>query len=399
MTPGQRLRGVLSGPAETRERAVLDLIESFSADELNQALAEVLPRELLSALEERWFGPDQRGSVIHALVHRRRELSMPNQVALIHAMQLSGPSRVVHGAITELLLGFTGLELTEVKNRLNNMADHVDLEDLVFGRLDSAHRRRVLDHFAVAAREFGLIDVKVLSDIDDTVISSVLARTFPRGTVYPGALAFLEALDRGPIDQPFTLGDLTFVTARPADALGLVEGFSRQALRAAGVSRMSFMGGSVLGWLSTDAIGRKKLQNIQHYRQLFPEYRLVWVGDTRQADLEVGQRLLVEAPDQTAGVFIHDVSGIGPSERMAYARTGLYVFDTYIGAADAAHRRGLISLAGRDQVIREALGALVEIDWPSQAAEHAAQQMLDRDLAALPAPPSESSPTESTPSE
>lgn len=387
MTPGQRLRSALAGPAEQREKSVLTWLGRFTSEELNLALAEVAPRTLLAELEDRWFGPDQRTALINLLVQRRHELTLTNQVALIHGMHLSGPSRLVHPAITDMLLSFTGLELTEVKNRLNNMADHVDLEDLVFSRLDTAHRTKVLEHFHRAAQGFSLINVKVLSDIDDTVISSVLARTFPRGTVFPGALAFLEALDRGPIDLPFSLGDLTFVTARPADALGLMEGYSRQVLRAAGVSRMSFMGGSVLDLLSSDAIGRKKLENIQHYRQLFPEYRLVWVGDTRQADLEVGQRLLAEAPDQTAGVFIHDVTGVGPSERTAYARTGLFVFDTFIGAAAAAHRQGLISLAGRDDVVRETMAALEEIDWPGGAAERAARDMVDRDLAQLPNPP------------
>lgn len=82
-----------------------------------------------------------------------------------------------------------------------------------------------------------------------------------------------------PDSKPRSLGDLTFITARPADLLGWVEDQTRKKLRGAGVSVSSMLTGSMLHLLSHAGMAEKKIQNITHYHALFPEYRLVFIGD------------------------------------------------------------------------------------------------------------------------
>ena len=126
-------------------------------------------------------------------------------------------------AIRDLLLARTGVELTHLKNQINSRTDVYDLEGLVFGAVDDGDlRRQILDHLAAEADTFACDEAKIISDIDDTAFCRLHDNRYPKGTLYPGLLALYDALDHGPHDDPFSLGDLTFVTARPGDVLGPV---------------------------------------------------------------------------------------------------------------------------------------------------------------------------------
>mgnify|MGYP003594499888 CR=1 FL=1 len=173
-----------------------------------------------------------------------------------------------------MLLAVGGTELTRLKNELNLRTDRHDLEALVFDdNDDDAIRQEILDHIAREAQVVGQLDErKVLCDIDDTVKSAIHDDRWPRGTVYPGILALLEALDVGPADEPFSRGDLTFVTARPTDVFGLMERTSHEALTKAGISARTVLTGSFFALRTHAAMAGKKLANINDYRLLFPEY-------------------------------------------------------------------------------------------------------------------------------
>ena len=113
-------------------------------------------------------------------------------------------------------------------------------------------------------------EAKVLCDIDDTVVCALHDRRYPRGTIYPGILALLDALDRGPGDEPFSMGDLTFVTARPGDAFGMIENYTRASLRRAGIAQHSVLTGTVQAMFTLDLMAGRKIANVQHYHALFP---------------------------------------------------------------------------------------------------------------------------------
>lgn len=235
-------------------------------------------------------------------------------VAEIHHLQEGWTPRHEEERLAEILTSVTGPELTELKNAINRRDDHHDLEELVFGDIDDESiRERILTHIASAASDLGRVGVKVLSDIDDTVFPMIHEQRYPRGHIpVPGSLAFLQALDDGPVDNPLSRGDLTFVTARPEVAFGLVERSSKDALRKAGITSSSVLAGGLAHLHSKDAMADGKLANIWHYRLLFPEYGVVFVGDSGQGDVLVGQRVREEHPEACPAVFIHDVVATPP---------------------------------------------------------------------------------------
>ena len=161
----------------------------------------------------------------------------------IYRLQRGATTRGEEAEIRAILLGFRGAELTRLKNLIGDRTDRHDLEGLLYYDIDDESvRAEILAHFAAVAAKEASDEVKVLCDIDDTLVCRLHDDRYPRGTVYPGAVAFLEALDQGPRDAPFSTGDLTFITARPADAFGLIETYSRAALAARDLGLMSERG-------------------------------------------------------------------------------------------------------------------------------------------------------------
>ena len=219
----------------------------------------------------------------------------------------------------------------------------------------------------------------VVSDIDDTALAKIHETRYPRGTVIPGIIAFYEALDLGPRDAPLSRGDLTFVTARPADALGLMKSYSRESLTKAGFADLSIMTGSIFHLATHDAMAAKKVANIAHYATLFPEYDLVFVGDSGQGDIAVGEQILQAHGDVVKAVFIHDVVALDAGRRAELAAKGIWVVDTYVGAAAKAHELGLISEAGVQRVIDETHRLLDDVEWESSEQERAMRELVERD--------------------
>lgn len=305
-------------------------------------------------------------------------------VTEIHRLQEGWTSGRDEERIADLFCAVDGLELTELKNAINRRDDHHDLEALVFEDIDDEGvRARILEHVASTAQPLGRVGVKVLSDIDDTVFPMLHETRYPRGhTTVPGVLAFLQALDDGPKDNPLSRGDLTFVTARPEVAFGLVEESSKDALAKAGITTPALLSGGLLALRSKDAMADGKLGNIARYRELFPEYGIVFVGDSGQGDVIVGQHVRETYPQDCPAVFIHDVVATPEEERARLRDLGIHVVDTYVGAATVAHGLGLISHEGAARVAWESREALTEIPWESSEQEQAAKALLERDIAA-----------------
>ncbi|MGO4958312.1 phosphatase domain-containing protein [Luteococcus sp. Sow4_B9] len=366
------------------EEQLLDLVAGLSSDELNELLTDERADRLLDATDNHWFSARNHDALVELVaVRRAHELDLHARANLIYGLQKGFTSAADEAAVGDLFCAVTGEELTHFKNIINLRNDHHDLEALVFTDLESESvRERILSHIEEQARGLSLDESKILSDIDDTVFCKLHDDRFPDGTVYPGVLAFQEALDRGPSDDPRSLGDLTFVTARPMDFFGLLENHSRESLKKAGVADLSVMSGSLAHLLGHDAMASKKIENVQHYVQLYPEYRIVFVGDSGQGDVHVGERLWELFPHQVAGVFIHDVTGIDAQRRAAHAEHRICVFDTYVGAAARALQLGLLSTAGLRQVIEESLEEFDTITWSDEAQPDRVRELLDRDMAA-----------------
>ncbi|YAL83140.1 phosphatase domain-containing protein [Dermacoccaceae bacterium W4C1] len=310
--------------------------------------------------------------------------SVADAAEAIWALQRGWTTRTDEAAIARILCARNGADLLELKSTLSARPDYHDLEQLLFRDVgDEALRFQVLRHIAEQARDCPVADVKVFCDIDDTVFAKLHDDRYPRGSCYPGVLAFLEALDRGPLDAPATTGDLTFVSARPRVAFGLIENSSRDSLRKAGVRTASMLSGGWWSLRSHRGMADGKVTNVEHYRQLYPEYGVVFIGDSGQGDIEAARTILERFPEAVRGAFIHDVTGIDADERESLAGSGIQVYDSYAGAAGQALRLGLISDAGAGSVGAEVDAEFEELEWSDDQARTRAREVLNRDIAAL----------------
>lgn len=378
------LRQLLSSRTNQRvERAILTLLQRASTEELNLMLADPkLTDRLVGSLNDRWFGDDCLSELFDLLgTTRRAELDLPARAAVIHALQTGHTGARDELIIRDLFLDVGGADLTVLKNLIDATPNHHDLEELVFGDIDAVPvRQAILDHIAEQAATITDLEAKVLSDIDDTTICSLHDRRFPKGIIYPGVLALWAALDQGPHDMPRSLGDLTFITARPGDLLGWIENSTRRRLQAQGVGVSSMLTGSLIHLLSRAGMADKKIQNITNYHQLFPEYRLVFIGDSGQGDVLVAQRLLSEFDKVVDAVLIHDVVDTDESARAKYADEGVFFFDTYVGAALRVHELGLIADEGLAAVAAATQTGFDAIEWSDETQERRARELLARDL-------------------
>lgn len=285
--------------------------------------------------------------------------------------------------VREAFLAFSGGDLTRFKSLLNSGPDHRDLEHLVFDVVDDEGTRAdILEHIAVQAAEVEVPDLHVLSDIDDTLRCALHDGRYPRGTVYPGVVALYRALDAGHAADPEAPGDLTFVTARPMDPVGLVEQHTRRGLRDLGLPPHAVLSGTFAGLRNHDSMAGAKMENFRRFRALMPETHVVFIGDSGQGDVEVGRRMLATDPKAVRLVLIHDVVETPAEERAALRSEGIIVVDSPVGGALEAYAAGLASASGLASVADAAERDLARIRWESPEQEKATNALVERDIAA-----------------
>ncbi|SNC60027.1 Diacylglycerol kinase family enzyme [Kytococcus aerolatus] len=272
-------------------------------------------------------------------------------VAVINGLRVGGIDAHETERVTQALTSRTGSELEDVKYLLNSGGDGHDLEHVVYSVLDAGQRQRVLEHLAREARPRD--ELRVLCDIDDTVRSALHDREVPRGTVYPGIVELLRALDLADADgDPNRPGDLTFVTARPGGFGGLVERYSRDGLDDLGLPPHTILTGSVRGLLDRPSMAAGKVRNLRRDAALFPECRQVFIGDSGQADADVALQLRREHPESLVAAFIHCVTEVPADTRAAWRAAGVHAVDDYAEAARVAEEIGLLDATARRRVER-----------------------------------------------
>jgi len=350
--------------------------------ELNHLITNVNVDALLCDVDNRVVGPDNLTALLELLcVKRAHELGLPVRAGLMFALQSGITHSLAERMIRALFLGVRGRELTEFKNLLDGRGSYHDLQQLVFSDVDDpVIRQQILDHLRREAQAAPSGENKVLSDIDDTFILNWKDTRYPPKTVYPGVLQFYRELDRGPGIIPGREGDLTFVSARPMDPLGLIEDRTLAALREHGVPTASMLSGAFTHLIGNSRIAEKKFENFQRYAQLFPEYGFVFVGDSGQGDVAFGEQMLAAAPDFVRAVFIHDVVATPESVRQAWRAKGIFFFDTYVGAALEAYQVGVIARDGVQRVARSVQEELEKVPFGSLEQRDARRADLSRDL-------------------
>lgn len=365
-----------------QEHEVLAVIEAMPGAELNELLDDETAERLMDSMDNRLFGPDNHARLVQVLERRRPELDLYALAAIVRALQSGRTGTQDEHRIADIICQLQGFDLTKFKNIVSLRKDQHDLEGLVYIAIDDKDvRQRILDHIAEQAASVPRTEAKVMSDIDDTIFCKLHDKRYPKGVVYPGALAFQEALDLGPGDQPISMGDITFVTARPGDVFGLIAQHSRESLTKAGIADLTMLSGSLFSLRSLDAMAGKKVANIEHYVELFPEYRMVFMGDSGQGDVKVGEQIWERFGDVVQGVFIHDVVDTPDDKRAEWAAKRIWFHDTYVGAAAKALELGLISAKGLRTVIDEATQELGQIEFEDDEQRRRMQDLFARDTA------------------
>lgn len=391
MAPAQHIRELLD-LAATGERAehLLETIANATAAELDDVLAAVDADELVARIERCARRAKLRGELWHLLGRDRLpDLGVGARAALVRVLARGRTHALRERAIRDILLGTHGERLTALKNVLDTEGGHRDLQRLVFRDVDDAAlRAEILEHFRGEAASAQPRELKILSDVDDTFYANWKDERFPPKTVYPGVLALYRELDRGPHTEPGREGDLAFVTARPDDHLGVVESRTLRSLRKRGVAQATVLSGSFRKIFGNASIAAKKYENFTQYEQLFPEYDFVFVGDSGQGDVSLGETLLAEHGDRVKAVLIHDVVSTPEATRAAYRPRRVHFFDTYVGAALSAAVERLIQPEGVERVARAAMEDFARIRWKHVWQRDTRWSELCRDMAAagLPLP-------------
>lgn len=376
------VQALLEGHTDRQEeQRILEILAGLAAAELNLLLRELNLPALLDGVDDRPVGPDHYSELLALLtVTRLAELDLVAKAVLIDVLQEGDTDVRDEVAVRNLVLGTSGAALTELKNRIDGGPGYRDLLQLVYHDLDDAALRdEVLAHIVAEAAKAPTSELKVLSDIDDTIYASWKDERYPSRTFYPGVVEFYRQLDLGS-DGSGREGDLVFVTARPGDRLGLVEDATLEILKEAGFPHATVLAGGFTRLHSHDAIAAGKLENFRRFQRLYPEYRFVFTGDSGQADAIFGAAIAEQYPEAVAGVFIHDVVATPEAARAEWLEKGVVFFDTYAGVAVAAHQRGLISLDGLHGVTLATSQQMSQVAFESAASRQARRAELERDL-------------------
>lgn len=292
---------------------------------------------------------------------------------LLNALQKVGITTFRTKAVRRLILSCDAAELKELKSALDSTGDYFNLHKLIYSDLREPVRSELISYLqkkALELRNAGqAVGVKILSDIDDTVLCS--GGSFPAGCdkrlpkkmLYPGFATFLRELDCSfTASEPCS--NVVFLSARPhiykdiseQKTFRTVQQLFQQAVLhtipslLSGSLRIGF--GAVVKrcFCHSDAwedVGRFKHTVFQEYASLYREYDFIFCGDNGQGDLLAGQ-LMMEGPeeDRPIAILIHQVVDLEKSLTLeekepntaALATQGIFLHRTYVGAALALHR-------------------------------------------------------------
>eukprot|EP01134_Creolimax_fragrantissima_P007193 CFRG7193T1 len=218
--------------------------------------------------------------------------------------------------------------------------------------------------------------VKVLSDVDDTLLCSGgdriagIDRSIPAKKRYPGVLLFYRLLELGcsgaeSIEWPAgRLGNLCMLSARPhiykdtteRATYHLFENLVKSngfycipSLLAGSIEGMKGMTYELNGvyMAEFEDVYRKKLQNLVELKTLYPEEMFIFVGDNGQADVKMAEAAIRMGFLSVA--FIHQIQPIestfGYSAESKYSQQ-IHFFTTYVQAALLAYNENLIGRLG-----------------------------------------------------
>lgn len=350
-------------------------LHELPADQLNQRLQGARFRAELRSQPYR-----SQGRILDLLCrHRLQDVSPESRGALIKALQKGVTSRTYELAIRSLFLGTEGPDLTRVKRMIDRGDSHRDLAQLIFHDIDVLPlRRQILDHFQSQAALHPSSEVRIMSDLDDTIYRNWVDPRFPKRTVYPGVLQLYRELDT---QRGGEVGDVVILTGRGGERTGIAENYYRRRLGALGIKEITMLTGTFVHQFVHPWVFSRKWANLEKHRLLYPEMKLVMFGDTGQADPEFISEACEKYPQEVSAGLLHEVLPLRGPRRERCLTNDLILFRTHVGAALELHNRGLLEPDGVWRVVEAAFAEMKKIRWDDDAQRLEREQELAADVA------------------
>lgn len=212
------------------------------------------------------------------------------------------------------------------------------------------------------------LDFLVISDLDDTVIQTgatdvirmVRATLFGNARTripFAGVAAFYAALQQGGTGTSFN--PIFYVSSSPWNLYDVIEQFMALQRIPMGPTLLRDWG------MSLDRIpfghSTHKLTSIRQIMGMYPEQRVILIGDSGQEDPEIYREIVREYPGRVLGCYIRDVTPVGPrgdslvgiKEEVGRAGSEMVIVEDTNAAAQHAARKGWINREALAEIATE----------------------------------------------
>lgn len=314
---------LLSTALKDGDGCLLEPLRGLSGEHFSEALEAVSLKEVFAGLEAGSWGRNSRPEFLKLLERHASSLTIDLKAEVIWHLARGHTDYREETVIRNLFLSEVAERLTQLKLKVDTCSLGHDLLAILTADIDSpALRFDVVKHFQTHARE-GPRTLRVVSDIDDTIYSSLKDQRYPTGTVYPGVVELYGQLTALP---PI------FLTARPELALSMMERLTHRQLRHLGWKEATVLSGSLPGLLGHRRMAEQKARTLTSYAELFPEYRFLFFGDSGQGDWALAKLLFANKGRIIEHAFIHEIAQGGRKRKTPHPR--IHFFENFAEAAD-----------------------------------------------------------------
>jgi len=239
-----------------------------------------------------------------------------------------------------------------------------DIRELIFNVEKETNKISLLDNIKRASQYLlkNILNNKInhiMTDLDDTLYpsKSIFSETAGRDSSwknrepYPGIIKFYElfynslnheesrystVLTGSPLFLKETLLDDPKICSILGPNYGFIQGSERK--RDAIQTLLKGMSDRPFYYLAPSAqiVGQEKYRRFKQYSQIFPEYRLIFIGDNGQGDLIAGKMMLQDQADCLVcihNIFYKDKFLFSDAEEKQHAHSRLFFFKNYLELA------------------------------------------------------------------
>lgn len=249
-----------------------------------------------------------------------------------------------------------------------------DLREIVFNIAEEDDKLSIINSINTVVEKRKAIIPHILTDIDDTLYPNFHGIIETAGSdtswinkqTYPGLKKFYELFHKNlkirlsryttilsgtPVFLKQNRIDSELIKNVLGDNFGFIQGFDkkRDAVKAIlkGMCEQPFYKIAV----SNNMLADIKYEKYQQYKQLFPEYKLLFIGDNGQGDLITGYKMINEDP--FCQVFIHNLlrkdgfiyTDYQVNEKKKLGDNRLFFFKNYLELGYQFYKLGYISLS------------------------------------------------------